>query len=272
MTTPLPESPFPGMNPYLERSDLWHGILSRVIVHLGDVLARQLRPEYMVRVDERMYVSEETDNDGIRQARLPDVMILDDGGGASTSVAVVEAPRSKDAIPVRIPYQDEQRQRYLEVIRVSNREVVAVIELLSPSNKTSPGRQAYIAKRNQVFHSTLHLVEIDLLRVGRPMPVIGDVPPSHYRILVTNALSIDAIAHLYPCNIQSPIPTFVMPLVEGSEGIAIDLNPIIDEVYVLGSYDRDIDYQQDPEPPLSDSDRIWLDQLLREKGLRDTIV
>ncbi len=269
MTTQLPENPFPGMNPYLERSELWHGVHTVIIAELQRWLAPRLRPEYMVRIEERMYVSEDADDAVLRQAGLPDVMVLDDGATPSASVAVVEAPRSKDAIPVRIPYQDEQRQRYLEVIRVSNREVVALIELLSPSNKTSPGRQAYIAKRNQVFHSMSHLVEIDLLRVGRPMPVIGDVPPSHYRILVTNARSMDAIAHLYPCNINSPIPTFVMPLVEGSEGIAIDLKPIIDEVYILGSYDRDIDYQQDPEPPLSDADRVWLDQLLREQGLRN---
>ena len=271
MTTQLPQNPFPGMNPYLERADLWHGVHTRVIVELGNTLARQLRPEYMVRFEERMYVSEEADGGRLRQARLPDVMVLDDGAGASTSLAVAEAPRSKDAIPVRIPYEDEQRQRYLEVIRVSNREVVAVIELLSPSNKSSPGREAYIAKRNQVFHSTSHMVEIDLLRVGRPLPVIGNVPSSHYRILVVNAHNMDAIADLYPCSIQTPIPIFVMPLVEGSEGIAIDLKPIVDEVYVLGSYDRDIDYQRDPEPSLSDADRAWLDQLLREKGLRNDV-
>ena len=215
-----------------------------------------------------MYVSEEVDGDVFRQARMPDVMVLDEGTATSASVAVVEAPRSKDAIPVRLPYRDEQRQRYLEVIRVSSREVVAVIELLSPSNKSTPGREAYIAKRNQVFYSTSHLVEIDLLRAGQPMPLIGDVPPTHYRILVTNARSTDAIADLYPCSIQSALPHFIMPLVEGSEGIAIDLKPIIDEVYVLGSYDRDIDYGQDPHQPLSDADRAWIDQLLCSQGLR----
>ena len=272
MTTQLPQNPFPGMNPYLERPELWHGIHTSVIAGMQRWLAPRLRPEYMVRIEERMYVSEEMDGRGLRRARLPDVMVLDDGAGASTSTAVVEAPRSKDAIPVRLPYEEEQRQRYLEVIRVSNREVVAVIELLSPSNKITPGREAYIAKRNQVFYSMSHLVEIDLLRSGNPLPVIGDVPPSHYRILVTNARSDDAIADLYPCSIQSPIPIFVMPLAEGSEGIAIDLKPIIDEVYVLGSYDRDIDYDQDPEPPLSDPDRAWIDQLLRDQGLRKPVL
>ena len=265
-TTTLPQNPFPGMNPYLERAELWHGVHTTIIAELQRWLAPRLRPEYMVRIEERMYVSDETDGEILRQARQPDVMVLDDGAVASASVAVAEAPVSKDAILVRIPYKDERRQRYLEVIRVSNREVVAVIELLSPSNKTSPGRQAYKAKRNQVFHSLTHLVEIDLLRSGRPLPVIGDVPASHYRILVAGSRRTNA--ELYVFGMRQPIPVFVMPLAEGSEGIAIDLKPIIDEVYVLGSYDRDIDYAQDPEPPLSDGDRVWLDQLLREQGLR----
>ena len=258
------------MDPYLERPELWHGVHTSIIAGLQRWLAPRLRPEYMVRIEERMYVSEEANGEGFRQARLPDVMVLDDGAATSAPVAVVEAQHSKDAIQVRLPYQDEQRQRYLEIIRVSNRQVVAVIELLSPSNKTGAGRQAYKAKRNQVFHSMSHLVEIDLLRAGRPLPVIGDVPPSHYRILVSNTHRTDAMADLYLCSIQSSIPRFVMPLAEASEGIGIDLKPILDEVYVLGSYDRDIDYRQDPEPPLSDADRVWLDQLLREKGLRNT--
>lgn len=266
----MPQNPFPGMNPYLERPELWHGVHTTFIAVLQRWLAPRLRPEYMVRIEERMYVSEEVNGERRRQARLPDVMVLDDGAATSASVAVVDSPQSKDAIPVRIPYEDERRQRYLEVIRVSNREVVAVIELLSPSNKITPGREAYIAKRNQVFHSLSHLVEIDLLRAGQPMPVIGDVPPSHYRILVTDSRNTDAIADLYPNSIQTPVPIFVMPLVEGSEGIAIDLKPIIDEVYALGSYDRDIDYGRDPDPPVSDADRAWIDQLLRSQGLRKT--
>ena len=217
-----------------------------------------------------MYVWDGGDGEAHQQSRLPDVMILDDGATAKTAALVVESSRDKDAVQVRIPHEDLQRQRYLQIIRVSNREVVAVIELLSPSNKTGSGRQAYKAKRNEVFHSLTHLVEIDLLRTGRPMPVIGDVPRSHYRVLVTDARRTDAVADLYPFNIRSPIPNFVMPLGEGSEGIAIDLKPVIDEVYVLGSYDRDINYQQDPEPTLSDDDRVWLDQLLREQGLRNS--
>ena len=269
MTSALPVNPFPGMNPYLEDPELWHGVHTAIIAGLQRWLALRLRPEYIVRVEDRVYVSEEPDGGGQSQFRVPDVTVLNDGAAASASIAVAEVPLSKDAIAVQLPYEDVLRQRYLEIRRVSNREVVAVIELLSPGNKTGAGRQAYIAKRTQVFHSMSHLVEIDLLRAGRPMPVIGDVPPCHYRILATNARRTEPVADLYPFSIQTRIPHFVMPLAKGSEGIAIDLKPILDDVYAIGSYDRDIDYQQDPEPPLSDADRAWLDQLLQEQGFRN---
>ena len=268
MATQLPENPFPGMNPYLERSELWHGVHNHVIVHLGDTLARQLRPEYMVRVEQRVYVSDEPDTSGRRPSRIPDITVLDPGWAAERAIAVETEPRqTEDAIAVELPALDLERENYLKIIRVSNREVIAVIELLSPANKSNKGRQEYLSKRAEVQYSLAHLVEIDLLRSGPPMPVVGDVPGGDYRILVSNArLAPDA--SLYVFSMRQRIPNFVVPLVEGSAGIAIDLKPIIDEVYVLGSYDRDIDYRQDPEPPLSDDDRAWLDQLLREKGLR----
>lgn len=270
MTTQLPANPFPGMNPYLERSEFWPGIHNRVVVHLGDTLARQLRPEYMVRTEQRVYVSEEPDDSGRRPSRIPDITILDPGWAAQRAVAVETEPRQTEgAVTVEMPALELERESYLKIIRVSNREVVAVIELLSPANKSREGRQDYLSKRAEVQYSLAHLVEIDLLRAGSPMPIVGDIPGGDYRILVCNSrLAPDA--SLYVFSMQSPIPVFVMPLAEGSEGIVIDLKPIIDEVYVLGSYDRDIDYEQDPEPPLSDADRAWLDQLLREQGLRNT--
>ena len=269
MTTQLPTNPFPGMNPYLEHPGIWPGIHNRSIVHLGDTLARQLRPEYIVRVEQRVHLSEEPDASGQRPYRIPDVTVLDPGWAAERAIALETEPRqSEDAIAVELPAPELERENYLKIIQTANREVVAIIELLSPTNKLGAGRKEYLAKRAEVQYSLSHLVEIDLLRSGPPMPVVGDVPGGDYRILVRNArLAPDA--SLYVFSMRQPIPHFVMPLAEGSEGIAIDLKPILDEVYVLGSYDRDINYQTDPEPPLSDDDCAWLDQLLRQQRLRN---
>ena len=271
MTTQQP-NPFPGMNPYLESVNLWPGVHNRIIVELSKDLARRLRPDYVVSIEERVYVTEPNGSNGRAGQRIPDAVALADRdavGAAATAVA--EPDPAAGAIAVALPTVDLERQLYLEVRRVDNQEVVAVIELLSPTNKYMDGRKEYLAKRAEVKYSTAHLVEIDLLRAGAPMPVVGDVPPSHYRILVANA-RLGPSADLYAFNLQNPIPYFVLPLVAGAEGIAVNLNPIVGEAYTGGAYDLIINYTQNPEPPLSDADCLWLDQLLREKGLRDTAV
>ena len=70
--------------------------------------------------------------------------------------------------------QDVERVRYLEVRDREGREVVTVIELLSPSNKRAgDDRESYLAKRRELLRSPAHLVEIDLLRGWTPMPQEG---------------------------------------------------------------------------------------------------
>ena len=272
-------NPFPGMNPYLERAGLWPDVHNRIIVHLGDFLAERLQPEYVVRMQQRVYVSAAPEgNGGQPQYRIPDAIVLAGAGavpaGTATSAAVSPAQAlaakgetAADAIAVQMPSVELERQHYLEVLRVGNREVIAVIELLSPANKWGDGRQEYLAKRAAVKVSTAHLVEIDLLRAGAPMPVIGDVPARSYRILVRDARRSPS-AELYPFGIRQAIPDFVLPLAEGSEGVGVDLNRVVSGVYVAGAYWLDIDYRGDPEPPLSEDDRRWVDGLLRGQGLR----
>ena len=267
MTTQLPQNPFPGMNPYLERSDLWPSVHNRIISELDRALSLRLRPEYIVSIGQRVYVAEESGSRGQRPFRIPDVMVLDDGTATATTVAAEKRRLNKDAIAVQLPDTELEKELYLEVLKVGSLEVVAVIELLSHTNKYGDSRREYLSKRAEVKYSTAHLVEIDLLRAGAPLPVVGDVPGGDYRILVCNA-RFSPNAELYVFSMRQRIPEFVMPLAEGSEGLGIALQPVIDDVYTIGSYDRLVDYRQAPEPPLSDADRAWLDQLLREKGLR----
>ena len=289
MTTRSPANPFPGMNPYLETPALWPNVHTSIIVGLRNFLAPRLRPEYGVGIEERVHISAEPggngSGDGNADIRIPDAVVLaaataaPSPAGAPSPAAAPSAStprrfpapeRSKDAIAVHLPPTDLFRQRYLEVRRANNRQVVAVIELLSPTNKDGYGRQEYLAKRAAVLSSPAHLVEIDLLRAGQRMPVIGDdVPDTDYRILVANARRTEPVADLYPFGIRQPIPDFVLPLAQDAEGIAVNLNSVVNQVYADGSYDLDIDYQQaPPEPPLSDDDRRWLDALLRAQALR----
>ena len=51
-------SPFPGMNPYLEQEDVRHDFHKRFIPAVATVLGGQLRPRYIVKIDEHIYVHE----------------------------------------------------------------------------------------------------------------------------------------------------------------------------------------------------------------------
>jgi hypothetical protein len=49
-------SPFPGMDPYLEDPDMWAGFHTSFIVELQSQLSPLVRPDYFVRVEERVYL------------------------------------------------------------------------------------------------------------------------------------------------------------------------------------------------------------------------
>ena len=75
-----------------------------------------------------------------------------------------------EAVTVDVTMPETVKETYLEVRDIITQEVVTVIEILSPKNKRSQeGRNAYTKKRLQVLGSYTNLVEVDLLRDGKPV-------------------------------------------------------------------------------------------------------
>ena len=68
-------SPFPGMDPFLERPSLWPDVHFNLTLGSQGYLSAQLRPKYVVRVEERVYISDDSDSMFRRQSRIPDVEI-----------------------------------------------------------------------------------------------------------------------------------------------------------------------------------------------------
>ena len=101
-------------------------------------------------------------------------------------VAIADALSETLSDDYRIAIKTLQK-RYLEIQTLITGQVITVIELLSPKNKRSgEGRNAYLHKRQQILMSQTHFVEIDLLRSGEPLPMIG-ADRSDYRILISPA-------------------------------------------------------------------------------------
>ncbi|PKO22291.1 MAG: hypothetical protein CVU38_10280 [Chloroflexi bacterium HGW-Chloroflexi-1] len=259
-------TPFPGMDPYLERPSLWQDFHSRLIVALADYLAPRVRPRYYVGVEERTYRAGIT---GLTFVGRPDVTVV-----ASPKPAYAVAPTVETAIagivPVELPVPDIVRETYLEV-RASGADgdrVITALEILSPGNKLpGEGRTQYENKRMVVLGSLTHLVEIDLLRGGLPMLMFGDGRGAPYRILVSRAAARPQ-ADLLPFSVRQPIPDFPLPLRRRDEELAVPLNTLLHELYDRAGYDLRINYRADPIPPLGGEDAAWAEALLREKGLR----
>ncbi|MDZ8184269.1 MAG: DUF4058 family protein [Nostoc sp. ChiSLP02] len=259
-------SPFPGMNPYLEDPALWPGVDGRLIVAIADFLSPQLRPKYFVAIEERIY---QTTGDDRLLVGIPDVIIKNSQTEINPKIPnIALATPVVQPKTVTVPIPETVKERYLEVRKVGTQEVVTAIEVLSPKNKRpGEGRNAYETKRQRVLGSLTHLVEIDLLRPGEAMLVFGDGTQNDYRILVSRAENRPQ-SHLYAFNLQDVIPSFPLPLRTGDNEPLVNLQSLLAGIYDRASYDLVIDYSQQPALQLSEENAVWVDGLLREKGLR----
>ena len=160
----------------------------------------------------------------------------------SLNLGVLEAPAE-----VQLPALDVERVAFLEVRDRRGRELVTVIELLSPSNKR-PGddRSQYLAKRREILRSTAHLVEIDLLRGWTPMPA-EDRPEGDYSVLVSRAERRPA-AEFWPIRLRDRLPVIPIPLRPTDPDGQIDLQDVLHQAYDGPGYEKFI-YDGSPEPP-----------------------
>ncbi|HEY9751411.1 MAG TPA: DUF4058 family protein, partial [Coleofasciculaceae cyanobacterium] len=179
-------SPFPGMDPYLEDAFIWREVHNRLVVAIANDLGARLRPKYYAAIETRTYLEDESD--GVLVG-IPDAIVFASTAqseAATATLATVELPALQ---PQRVQLLEPiaVKERFLEVRTVKTHEVVTVIEVLSPKNKRGDGRISYLKKRQAIFESQTHLVEIDLLRAFQPMPVSGAKGLWDYRILVSDA-------------------------------------------------------------------------------------
>ncbi len=262
-------SPFPGMNPYLENPTTWANLHSRLIVALANLLGPQLRPKYRVVVEEAVYKRDESDQTVL--IGVPDVSVRKSSRSNTESSGFLAegnvAVATPEPVEVTVPMPEIVRHRYLEIRSLQTSDVITVIEILSPVNKRGAGRQKYESKRLEILESQTHLVEIDLLHSGQPMPVLDYEMRQSLSGLVSDS-DKRPHAQLYPFSLPQSIPAFWVPLKPDDPAIMVNLNPLLSEIYELSGYDLDIDYSQDPIPQWSAVELAWIDRLLKLEQLR----
>src|SRR5262249_1749618 len=151
---------------------LWSDVHLNLILGSQGLLSAQLRPKYVVRAEERAYITDESDDTFKPQLRVSDVEVASRPGweeapfslGTAASQWGVAEPGG-----VTPGCGEELREAFQRITGRRSRDVVTVIEILSPTNKVpgSPGRESFERKRREVIYSPSHWVEIDLLRGTR---------------------------------------------------------------------------------------------------------
>jgi hypothetical protein len=260
-------SPFPGMDPYLER--FWGDVHSTLITLAKFQLQPELPENLRAWAQERVVVESE-DLEPSRRFIPPDVMVVEHGHAAAES-RLESAGGTAVAEPLILHVPEiEMTHRYIEIVDVSSgHRVVTVIEFLSPTNKRpGDGRDKYQQKRQECVEGGVNFVEIDLTRAERRELLAPGwkIPPSHqttYQACVYRATKREHF-ELYAMPLWKPLPEISIPLRSTDGDVKLALQPLIDEIYERGQYD--VDYAGACRPPLDESDVAELRRRLGESS------
>jgi hypothetical protein len=251
------KNPFPGMNPFMEQT--WPDVHMALLGFIREVLGEGLPDDLQAKGEMRVTVL-----GGDANHYRPDVPAL-------------EARWKQGLPPVWSPDQDQQLatvtepvlldtdptpHRWIE-IRSDQGQLVTVIELLSPANKTT-GRESYIAKRQDLLDGGVNVVEIDLVRQGsRTVNLDGTAYSErfgnvgeHYSVCVTRS-SHPNRREVYVSPLRQALPTIRIPLRLTDADLALALQPLVDRCYTTGRYWKLDHSPKRLRPALSADDANW---------------
>lgn len=260
------KSPFPGMDPFLERH--WTGVHTLLIVYALDQLQPQLPDALWARTEERLIV--ESDDRRLQRAIFPDVHVTERMMGGDEQGGVAVAAETAVAEPLVIEVEDEPlRQRSIEILDVETGErVVTCIEFLSPTNKRrGDGQKQYRQKQEECLEADVNLVEVDLTRAGErqflvPMELIPATHRTTYQACIWRA-AFPTRYEVYAMPLQARLPVIRVPLRPDDKDVVLDLQALVEQAYERGRYDR-IDYTRPLDPSLSGGDAEWVQEQLRK--------
>lgn len=254
-------SPFPGMDPYLE-GEMWQEFHETLAGTIRAQLLEVLPPQYVALLAKRyvlhrpavglLSLPEE------HRVIYPDVHVAQTPRVREMAVAyeiqtfTQPATRLASIVPEEIPVMS------VEVHDVANRRLVAVIEILSPVKKMGDGAMEYVEKRAALMATSVHLLEIDLLRRGGRLLFETDPPPADYYVYLSRFTN-RPYTDVWPIGLRDRLPVLPVPLLPPDADVPLDLQRAVDGCYDLVHYERLLDYTvAPPPPPLSEADAKWV--------------
>ena len=261
------DSPFPGMDPYLERH--WLPVHTQLVGAASRALNRRLPADLVARPQERVGIEAEDGEGsppGYRRLVEPDTRVFDRSESEGAAGGTLTAP-------FKLVLSDEPvTERFVRVLTAAGERLVTVIEFVSPTNKAGDGADAFLAKRQERLDARVNWVEIDLVRRGNWRRLLSphacpQRAVTEYRATVRLATEPAAV-YVYPMPLRQPIVPVPIPLREADPPVPLDVQQLLADTYADDRYGETLDYARDPDPPLSPDDAAWADGLLRAAGRR----
>ncbi|MSU77281.1 MAG: DUF4058 family protein [Gemmataceae bacterium] len=225
-------SPFPGMDPYLEDEKQWPTFQASLIHAVHQMVLPGLLDRYRARVGERQYTSE--------QALFTSIL------------------------------RAEHKEAFIEIRQRSDGRLITLIEVVSPANKTLPeGRKAYCDRRDEVKQTSANVVAIDLVLQGATLLEFAkeSAPSWDYAVVVTRWTHPDR-CEIYSATLPRRLPRFRLPLASDDRDTVLDLQAAVVRAYEQSDVGNRIDYAKDPTTRLSDENRKWINDVLKQEKLR----
>ena len=250
-------SPFPGMDPYIEAEGFWRDFHASFIAYWRESLLHQLPSHYDVRIDEQVRLVPAQDE--APGPKRPDVAVVQTAGGVRRGDVTGRVEGGVATIePVSIANAEfeEVRDTWLEIYHRPDESLVAVLELLSPSNKSGPGRDQFLARRIELLRRDIHILELDLLLSGSRLPLKDPLPAGDYFALLSRA-ERRPMCQVYAWGLRRPLPRVPVPLRAPDADVGADLGELFKTTYDRGGFGRRLKYDGELKLPLSTADRAW---------------
>jgi hypothetical protein len=133
---------------------------------------------------------------------------------------------------------------------------VAILEMLSPANKTGEGFLDFCAKRLAILRQPVHLVELDLLVGGQRLPLSKPLPPGDYYVMISRG-NKRPDCEVYAWAVRQPLPKIPIPLRNPDPDVEVDQGTAFRSAFARGRYGRSLPYRQPPSAVLNEQDNQW---------------
>ena len=246
-------SPFPGMDPYLE-SELWQEFHDRFAEQISEQLTPHIHPKYVIALAKRYVLTYSIP--GIYAPQKANILF-----GVQPVEVTADCPGvTEPAVELASPLPEEIPLVSIEIRDIAERRLVTVIEILSPANKHSDGVRVYHRRRTALLRTSVHLLEIDLLRHGERIELLGEPPPATYYAYLSR-VQRRPYTQVWPIGLHQSLPILPVPLLPPDSDVPLNLQVALNTCYDQGGYEGILDYTT-PLPKFKSDDQAWIADIL----------